>query len=63
MGRDAKRCAAASSVESAIGARVQSDERSRSDAVQRVHGGQNVVVCECVFDQGDCDELCCACEE
>ena len=43
--------------------RNQSDERSRSDAVQRVHGGQNAVVCECVFNQGDGDELCCACEE
>ena len=42
--------------------RDQSDERPRSDAVQRVHGGQNVVDCECIFDQGD-DELCVGCEE
>ena len=25
-------------------------------------GGQNVVDCECIFDQGD-DELCVGCEE
>ena len=42
--------------------RDQSDERPRSGAVQRVHGGQNVVDCECIFDQGD-DELCVGCEE